>query len=82
MSDDHNKDEVTAESPPASTSRTFKIMTLRIPPEMHQELTLAAAKMQLFRGKQVSVNSLITLFIEQGIKRTKNPKMLKDFEGL
>lgn len=67
---------------PVSSARTFKLVTLRIPPDIHQEVTTLAGKLQAHRGKQVSVNSLINEAIEQYIRRHKNPKMLKDFEGL
>lgn len=60
----------------------WKLVTLRIPPTMHHEITVLAGQLQFSRGKNVSVNALINEAVEQFIKRHKNPKMLKDFEGL
>lgn len=77
-----NTPETSQEASAATSSRTFKLVTLRIPPEMHQDVTVLAGKLQAERSKQVSVNSLINEAIEQYLKRHKNPKMIRDFEGL
>lgn len=82
MTTDNPQDD-TSEGSAATTSRTgWKLVTLRIPPEMHHEVTMLAGKLQFTRGKNVSVNALINEAIEQFIKRHKNPKMLRDFSDI
>lgn len=77
-----NSPETPQEASASTSTRTFKLVTLRIPPDIHQQVTVLAGKLQAERSKQVSVNSLINEAIEQYLRRHKNPKMLKDFEGL
>lgn len=62
--------------------REYRFVTLRISPALHNEVELMAARLHYSTGKRVSVNSLVTRYVEEGLKRDTNPKMLKDFEGL
>lgn len=82
ITESSNPETPQTQDAPTSISRSFKLVTLRIPPEMHQDVTVLAGKLQAERSKQVSVNSLINEAIEQYLKRHKNPKMIRDFEGL
>ena len=71
-----------SEKPASSSGNGWKIVTLRMPPEMHNEAKRLAGTLQAMRGENMSLNSLINEAIEQYLKRHRNPKMLKDFEGL
>jgi predicted HicB family RNase H-like nuclease len=62
--------------------RDYRFVTLRISPALHNEVERMTARLHFSTGKRVSVNSLVTRYIEEGLKRDTNPKMLKDFEGM
>lgn len=62
--------------------RDYRFVTLRIAPSLHTEVQKMTARLQFSTGKRVSVNTLVTRYIEEGLRRDTNPKMLKDFEGL
>lgn len=79
-----NNDDSSAPATPETEKaprRDYRFVTLRISPALHNEVELMTARLHYNTGKRVSVNSLVTRYIEEGLKRDSNPKMLKDFEG-
>lgn len=47
----------------------IKYVTLRMPPDLHAEVTKMAGSLQHIRGQQVSINTLILELIGQGLDR-------------
>lgn len=73
----NNQDE-TAEKDQAQ-SRNYRFVTLRISPTLHRDVEKMTAQLHFTTGKRVSVNSLVTRYVEEGLRRDTNPKMLRDF---
>lgn len=76
---DDTTENVPQEPEQEHSSRDYRFVTLRISPALHTEVQRMTARLQLSKGKRVSVNTLVTRYIEEGLKRDTNPKMLKDF---
>lgn len=79
MTTDNSHDDATGNEEAATSKPGWKIVTLRIPPDMHDEAKRLAGTLQSMRGVNMSINSLINEALAQYLKRHRNPKMIRDF---
>lgn len=79
MTTENSRDDAEGREETATSKPGWKIVTLRIPPDMHDEAKRLAGTLQSLRGVNMSLNSLINEALLQYLKRHRNPKMIRDF---
>ena len=58
------------------------LTTLRVDPDLHLAITKMTSGLHLATGTPMSVNTLVTRYLVEGINRDTNPKIVSDLQEL